>query len=144
MMLLSDWDNKDARDAEKRGTNTAIYQRGELLYYFIDDWGGAMGRWGKYFTRSKWNADGFLKQSSDFVSWKDGNLSWGYVGQHSDLLKDGVKPADVRWLMQYLGRVTDEQLRSGLLSSGASDKEAAIYLKALRIRFAALQIVVPE
>ena len=66
MMLLSDWDNKDARDAEKRGTNTAIYQHGDVLYYFIDDWGGAMGRWGKYFTRSKWNADSFLKQSCGF------------------------------------------------------------------------------
>ena len=42
MMLLSDWDNKDARDAEKRGTNTAIYQHANLMYYFIDDWGGAM------------------------------------------------------------------------------------------------------
>ena len=38
---------------------------GCLLYYFIDDWGGAMGRWGKYFTRSKWNADSFLKQRFD-------------------------------------------------------------------------------
>ena len=144
MMLLSDWDNKDARDAESRGTNTGIYQHGALLYYFIDDWGGAMGRWGKYFTRSKWDAGSFLKQSSDFVSWKDGELRWGYVGQHSDLLKDGVKPNDVRWLMQYLGRVTDEQLRTGLLSSGASEKDAETYLKALRIRIAALQKITSE
>ena len=36
-------------------------------------------------------ADGFLKQSSDFVSLEGGDLRWGYVGQHSDLLRDGVK-----------------------------------------------------
>jgi hypothetical protein len=78
------------------------------------------------------------------VSWKDGELRWGYVGQHSDLLKDGVKPNDVRWLMQYLGRVTDEQLRTGLLSSGASDKDAETYLKALRIRIGALQKITSE
>jgi hypothetical protein len=144
MMLLSDWDNKDARDAEKRGTNTAIYQHDKLLYYFIDDWGGAMGNWGKYFTRSKWNADSFMKQSSDFVAWKDGELRWGYVGQHSDLLREGVKPSDVRWLMQYLGRVTDDQLRTGLLSSGASEKETETYVQALRIRIGALQKVTTE
>ena len=144
MMLLSDWDNKDARDAESRGTNTGIYQHAELLYYFIDDWGGAMGRWGKYFTRSKWNADSFLKQSSDFVSAKGADLRWGYVGQHSDLLTNGVKMSDVRWLLKYLGRVTDEQLRVGLTSSGATDKEAETYLKGLRTRIAALQKSVQE
>ncbi len=141
MMLLSDWDNKDARDAEKRGTNTAIYQHGDLLYYFIDDWGGAMGRWGKYFTRSKWNAASFLKQSSDFVSLKDGGLRWGYVGQHSDLLRGDVAPADVRWLLQYLRRVTDDQLRTGLTSSGASEKETETYVKALRMRIGELETV---
>ena len=75
---------------------------------------------------------------------EDGELRWGYVGQHSELLKDGVKPGDVRWLMQYLGRVTDDQLRAGLLSSGASEKETESYLKGLRIRIAALQKVAPE
>jgi hypothetical protein len=144
MMLLSDWDDKDARDAEKRGTNTGIYQHGDLLYYFIDDWGGAMGRWGKYFTRSKWRADGFLKQSEDFVSLKGGDLRWGYVGQHSSLLKEGVKFTDVRWLMQRLGKVTDDQLRAGLTSSGASPEEAEKYMKALRMRIGALQKVVAE
>ena len=142
MMLLSDWDNKDARDAEKRGTNTAIYQQGKLLYYFIDDWGGAMGRWGKYFTRNKWNADSFLKQSDGFVTMKGGELRWGYVGQHSSLLKEGVQPEDIRWLMQRLGRVTDDQLKEGLLSSGASPEETEKYVKALRIRIGALQKIV--
>ena len=103
-----------------------------------------MGNWGKYFTRSKWNADSFMKQSSDFVTWQDGELRWGYVGQHSDLLKEGVKPSDVRWLMQYLGRVTDDQIRTGLLSSGASEKETETYLKGLRIRIGALQNAVKD
>jgi hypothetical protein len=138
MMLMSNWDNKDARDAEKRGTNTGIYQQGKLLYYFIDDWGGAMGNWGKYFTRSKWNAGSFLKQSDDFVSMKDGKLRWGYVGQHSSLLKEGVTLEHVRWLMPQLSRVTDDQLRAGLASSGATPEETEKYVKALRLRIDAL------
>ena len=46
--------------------------------------------------------------------------------------------------MQYLGRVTDDQLRAGLLSSGASEKETETYLKALRIRIGALQKITSE
>ena len=137
LMLLSDWDNKDVRDAH-RGTNTAIYQHGKLLYYFIDDWGGSMGSWGKFFTRSKWNADHFLSQSDDFVKLEGGKLDWGYVGQHSALLKDGVTTEHARWLMQYLGRVTDAQLRAGLESSGATPGEVEKYVRALRIRISAL------
>jgi hypothetical protein len=138
LMLLSDWDNKDARDVERRGTNTAIYQHEKLLYYFIDDWGGSMGKWGKFFTRSKWNADHFLSQSNDFVKLDDGKLEWGYVGQHSSLLKDAVTRDDARWLMQYLGRVTDAQLRAGLSSSGATPEETEKYVRALRMRISAL------
>jgi hypothetical protein len=140
-MLVSDWDNKDARD-EGRGSNTAIYQMGNLLYFFIDDWGGAMGRWGKYFTRDKWNASSFLHQSGDFVKRKGGGLDWGYVGQHSGLMTKGVTPADVRWLLQYLGRVTDAQLRDGLIASGASESETEKYVQGLRQRIQALQAAV--
>jgi hypothetical protein len=46
--------------------------------------------------------------------------------------------------MQYLGRVTDDQLRTGLLSSGASEKETGTYVQALRMRIAALQKVTGE
>jgi hypothetical protein len=144
MMLVSNWDDKDARDAERRGTNTAIYQQGDLLYYFIDDWGGAMGSWGKYFTRSKWNAASFLRQSGDFVDLKDGGFHWGYVGQHSALLTKDLQFSDIRWLLQYLGRLSDDQLRAALDSSGASPEEAALYVKGLRMRIDALRKLATE
>jgi hypothetical protein len=141
MMMLSNWDNKDARDAESRGTNTAIYQQDDLLYYFIDDWGGSMGRWGKYFTRSKWNASSFANQSGDFVAVKNGELRWGYVGQHSAALAKGLQFSDIRWLLQYLARLSDDQLRAALDSSGASPEESALYVKGLRTRIEALRKV---
>lgn len=137
-MLVSDWDDKDARD-EDRGSNTAIYQMGNLLYFFIDDWGGAMGRWGKFFTREKWNASSFLHQSDDFVKRKGDHLDWGYVGQHSHVMTEGVTPGDARWLLPYLGRVTDDQLRAGLISSGADERETAKYVQGLRMRINALE-----
>jgi hypothetical protein len=40
--------------------------------------------------------------------------------------------------MQYLGRVTDDQLRAGLVSSGATPAETEKYLRALRLRIAGI------
>jgi hypothetical protein len=144
MMMVSNWDNKDARDAESRGTNTAIYQQGDLLYYFIDDWGGSMGRWGKYFTRSKWNATSFVRQSDDFVSLRDGELHWGYTGQHSALLTKDLRFSDIRWMLGYVGQLSDPQLYTALDSSGASLEEATLYVKGLRTRIDALRHTVED
>jgi hypothetical protein len=138
-MLLSNWDNKDGRDAERRGTNTAIYEVRGRYFYFIDDWGGSMGSWGKYLTRSKWDAGKFRKQSAEFVRMENGNLTWGYKGQHTALITSGIQFSDVVWLMKYLTRVTEDQLRAGLISSGASAEETADYLEGLRARIALLR-----
>ncbi len=139
MMLLSNWDNKDNRDAESRGSNTAIFQQGDLLIYFIEDWGGAMGNWGKYLTRSKWDSKSFLRQSPDFVRLEGGQIRWGYTGQHTELLKRDIRPSDIAWLLKYLGQVSDEQLRTGLLTSGASEEETLDYVQGLRMRIQQLQ-----
>ena len=67
MMLLSNWDDKDIRDAHRRGTNTAIYKDGGRYLFFIDDWGGSMGHWGKVLARSKWDCVDYYRQSADFI-----------------------------------------------------------------------------
>lgn len=144
MMLVSNWDNKDNRDNEKRGSNTAIFQQDDLLIYFINDWGGAMGKWGKYLTRSKWDSKAFLRQSSDFVRLEDGRVRWGYTGQHTDLLKRDIALGDIAWLLKYLGRVTDDQLRAGLQASGASDDETRDYVAGLRMRIGQLRQIAGE
>jgi hypothetical protein len=140
MMLLSNWDDKDVRDAHRRGTNTAIYQDGGRYLFFIDDWGGSMGHWGKVLARSKWDCVDYYRQSAEFVRGvKDGEIDWGYHGTHTDRMTDEIRPADVRWLWQYLGRLTDAQLHAGLLASGATPDEAHFYTKAMRIRITQLQ-----
>ncbi|PWU12404.1 MAG: hypothetical protein C5B51_00695 [Terriglobia bacterium] len=144
MMLVSNWDNKDSRDADTRGTNTAIYQHGGQYFYFIDDWGGAMGNWGKFFTRSKWNDKNFYEQSPRFVRLAENGLEWGYSGQHTKLLTRDIRFSDIAWLMQYLGRVTDPQLRAGLLASGASEEETRYYVEGLRQRIGQLQKIVSD
>jgi len=142
LMLLSDWDNKDARDL-KHGSNTVIliYPSGEARYLVID-WGASMGRWGGYLSRSKWNCEGFQQQTRDLVrAVHGGGLQWGYSGQHTnDFVKD-IHRDDVRWLLAYLDHITDTQLHDALLSSGAMPTEADCFANALRNRVAALQTV---
>ncbi len=142
MMLVSNWDDKDFRDAVSRGANTAIYRDGERYIYFIDDWGASMGRWGKILTRSKWNCTEYDRQSKELIKGvENGAIDWGYAGQHTHLMTDGIRVSDVKWLMQYLGRVTDRQLYTGLISSGASEEDAGFCAEGLRTRIQELETV---
>ena len=155
MMLVSNWDDKDIWDdsergvslryheltlAMKQGTNNAILRENGRYELFIDDWGASLGRWGKYMARTKWDCNGFLEESRHFVRGvRDGRVEWGFKALHTANLATGIRVSDVDWLLQYLGRVTDEQLRAGLLSSGATPDEASCYTKALRMRIQQLQ-----
>ena len=140
MMLTSNWDSKDIRDAVERGSNTAVYRDGRRYFFFVDDWGAAMGAWGNLATRSKWNAGDYGEQTKEFVRGiKDGEIEWGYHGAHTADVTRGIHINDVRWLLRYLGRVTDEQLAAGLRASGASNKEVSIYVPSIRLRIQQLQ-----
>jgi len=144
VMLLSNWDTKDRRDVA-RGSNTAIFEyrlgawRREAQY-LITDWGGSMGRWGgNIVTRDRWDPEGFEAQTPEFVARVEGDIVYfGYVGQRTADVAYNISPADVRWLQQYLGRITDAQLRDALLASGATDDEAARFARALRDRISQL------
>jgi len=149
-MLLSNWDNKDIRDL-KRGSNTAIFrypakatESGDAEdRYLITDWGGSMGKWGGYLGREKWDCKGFKSQTRDFVKGVRGDfLQFGYSGQHTDDFKSDIRVSDVKWLLQYLGRITDAQIRAGLQSSGATPEEVECFTQSLRERINLLKACV--
>ncbi len=146
-MLLSDWDTKDRRDVA-RGSNTAIFEHRLSRFrrearYLITDWGGSMGRWGgNIVTRGRWDVDGFEAQTPQFVTGvSDGFVQFGYAGQRTADIAIGITLADVRWLMRYLGAITDAQLRQALDASGASEEERERFTKALRARIDQLRDV---
>jgi hypothetical protein len=140
VMLLSNWDSKDRRDVA-RGSNTAIFEykvgrwRREARY-LITDWGGSMGRWGgNVVTRGRWDPDGFAAQTPQFVSAvQDGVVTFGYTGQRTADVADGIRVEDARWLYGYLGRVTDQQLRDALAASGAGAEETESFTRSIRER----------
>lgn len=153
VMLLSNWDTKDARDLTGSGpagtadSNLAIFedsgQTGPRYLYFVSDWGASLGKWGGLpGGRSKWDCKSYAAQTQDFVQGTDnGIVRWGYSGKHSDDITKGIRVTDLQWLLQYLGRVTDNQLRRGLAASGAPPEHMDCYLRAIRQRINQLQAV---
>jgi hypothetical protein len=154
VLLVSNWDTKDARDAEeKRGklenTNLAIFEdnsSGQPRYLYSDvDWGASLGKWGGKLTWSKWDCKGFAGQTRDFVKGvENGQLKWGFDGKHRKDITRGITVADVQWLLQYLGKITDVQLQRGLMASGADSDETECFTEALRERIQQLQRAVTE
>ncbi len=140
VMLLSNWDSKDRRDVA-RGSNTAIFEYKTARWrhearYLITDWGGSMGRWGgNIVTRGRWDPDGFAAQTPQFVTnVQDGFVNFGYTGQRTADVAEGIRVDDARWLYRYLGRVTDAQLRDALVASGANAEDADSFSRSIRDR----------
>jgi hypothetical protein len=145
MMLVSNWDSKDVRDVS-RGSNTAIFQvpvsGGTENWYVVTDWGGSLGKWGGVFSREKWDCKGFAGQNSRFTNGARGtNVEFGYSGQRTSDITEGIRVRDVQWIMQYLGRITDDQLRAGLEASGATPDEVECFTQALRDRLNQLKAI---
>lgn len=139
MMLLSNWDNKDVRDVS-RGSNTAIFEyrtaRGREARYLIIDWGAALGAWGgTVLQRGRWNAEAFAAQNDQLITGVDGDtVLWGFAGQRTADAVEHITTADVRWIHQYLGPISNAQLAAALRASGGTDEEVAGFTKAIRAR----------
>jgi hypothetical protein len=144
IMLFSNWDNKDAR-AGKGGPNTGIFERREngkteYLYAFTD-WGSGMGRWGPGSRQTDWNCEDYAAQTPEFVKRTGRIAAFAWEGAINEGFRDSIPREHVRWLMQYLGRITDAQLRADLSSSGASAGEAQCFANAIRARLEQLAAV---
>ncbi len=150
LMLTSNWDSKDARNVDQAGSNTAIWQgrvngRRELHYAFTD-WGASMGKWGPVLGNvviaNQWDCTGYTAQSADFITGvKNGVIQWGYKGHQGKDVTTGITVNDVRWLLQYIGRISDQQLHAGLQAAGATPEEVECFTTAVRNRIEQLRRV---
>ncbi len=138
-MLVSDWDFKDPRSPD--GSNTAMMRtEGGPIEYIVNDWGATMGKWGGVAKRSKWDCKGYTRENKEFLKGTDGNtVRFGYEGKLTDDVAHGITVDNVRWLMQYLGKISDEQLRAALQASGADSQEIGCYVAAIRERIEMLR-----
>jgi len=139
VMLLADWDNKDERDRQL-GSNTGTFGRATRIYG-VSDWGQSLGGWGPKLTPNAWNCDRYTVQTKAFAKRESQRITFGFTGHHTDDFKNDITVENVRWLMRYLGRVSDAQLRAGLRASGATPREVTCFAGQLRRRIRQLQSV---
>lgn len=142
IMLFANWDNKDGRVGAAAGPNTAVFRVHKpgtppRFFYAFTDWGSGLG--GTYPKRSDWRCSDFAAVMP-FVKGRGPNDT--IVFNYDGVIRQGfhsLPRAHVRWLMQYLGRITDAQLAAGIKASGGSEADAACYTKALRARIEELR-----
>jgi hypothetical protein len=139
MMWLSNWDAKDVRDVA-RGSNTAVFEyplgdgRREARYLVID-WGGALGRWGSVVRRGRWDCEGFAAESDALVQDVAADrVRFGYSGQRTVDIAEGIRISDVEWLLGTLGRLNDAQIAAAVAASGGTADEVTCFTRALRVR----------
>ena len=142
MMLFSNWDVKDSRDGN--GSNTGILEASHRdasgSWFAVTDWGASFGKSGGFFQRDRWDWRGYRDQTAQFATVRpDGSIQWGFRGKRGNDITAGVVLADVRWLVPYLSRISDEDLIAGLTASGASDVVAQQFTRSIRARIGELQ-----
>ena len=137
VMLLSNWDTKDSRDGE--GSNTGVFEASRSsqgpAWFAVTDWGASLGRSGGFFTRERWDPRSYQAETRHFARLlPDGRIEWGFRGKHGRDITAGVGVEDVRWLLPYLSRITEQQLAAGLSASGASPWAAQQFTRSIRER----------
>jgi hypothetical protein len=133
-MLLGNWDVKS--------DNMSIVESGGHRYFAVTDWGASMGAAQDMTGRSKWDCDGFKKQSEHFVQDVDnGYVTIDYSGKERHVITNNIRVDDVKWYMNRMSKLTDAQVRAGLQASGATAQEAACFTEALRKRLSQLAAV---
>jgi hypothetical protein len=144
MMLLSNWDAKDARDGveSNNGVFRTMRDGKPELFYAVFDWGASLGQWGGVLRRQKCDCPEFTRDTPRFIEGAGGGqIQWGYVGKHGASLKGGITIGDVRWLLPYLQRITPQDLDAGLKASGASERQAACWSWAIGNRIQQLAAI---
>jgi hypothetical protein len=142
LMLLSNWDAKDLRSGQE-SSNTAVFRGpgGQMLYSFFD-WGSTLGRWGTIIRRTRNDCTGFSSDTPHLITGVHGNrVDWGYSGKHEDDVRNDITVDDLRWLAPRLTAITEEQIRTGLKASGATDRQIASWTDSLESRIHEIEAV---
>jgi hypothetical protein len=141
IMLASNWDTKDARDGEVSNTTVIHPPASDSSGWLaVTDWGASFGKSDGFFQRDRWDWFGYEAQTSSFARLSsNGNINWGFRGKHGLDITAGVGLQDIRRLLPYLSRITDEELEAGMAASGASTPVAREFTRLIRKRILQLQ-----
>ena len=132
MVLINNWDMKDDNNAILATKGVTSSER----RYIISDLGATFGKTGGIISRSRNKPSDYVK--SEFVKGIKGNLvDFNYGGKNGKLFDD-ITVADAKWLAQWLGRLSDNQIGDAFRAANYTAEEVKMLTEAVRARINAL------
>jgi hypothetical protein len=61
-------------------------------------------------------------------------VRFGYTGQRTSDIADGIRISDAEWLLTRLDRLTESQIADAVRASGGTEEEVVVFSRALRVR----------
>lgn len=134
MVMINNWDMKDDNNEilAERGAATG---EGELRY-IISDLGGSFGKTGGVISRSRNKPSDYVK--ADFIEKVKGDtIDFNYGGKNKKLFEN-ITVADARWLNNWLGQLTDEQIKDAFRTANYSAADVDSLSSAFKERITTL------
>jgi hypothetical protein len=134
MVMINNWDMKDDNNEilTQRGATTG---KGELQY-IISDLGGSFGKTGGFISRSRNKPSDYVK--ADFIEKVKGDtIDFNYGGKNKKLFEN-ITVADARWLSNWLGQLTDEQIKDAFRAANYSAADVDSLTAAFKERITTL------
>ena len=134
MVMINNWDMKD-------DNNEILAARGSAggdsqLRYIISDLGGTFGKTGGVISRSRNKPSDYVK--ADFIEKVKGDtIDFNYGGKNKKLFEN-ITVADARWLSNWLGQLTDEQIKDAFRSANYSPENVDSLTAAFKERITTL------
>jgi hypothetical protein len=130
MLLINNWDVKDANNQilAPRDESTAEKE----LRYIISDLGGSFGKTGGVISRSRNKPSDFVK--AKFIESANGNVLRFYYRGKNKKLFDSITVEDARWIGNWLGRLSEEQIKDAFRAANYSQEEVEALSTAIRMR----------
>jgi hypothetical protein len=123
---------------DMKNSNNTLYHRknGDLIeqWYVVRDLGAALGDFDR-FTPRKNNITAFEK-TPYLNGVENGYVSFAYKGWYTPFIKDRIRPADVAWASNLLGRLSDKQWNDAFRAGGYEPAEAARFIAKLKQKIA--------
>jgi len=134
MVMINNWDMKD-------DNNEILAERGSTdgegqLRYIISDLGGTFGKTGGVISRSRNKPSDYVK--ADFIEKVKGDtIDFNYGGKNKKLFEN-ITVTDARWLSNWLGQLTDEQIKDAFRAANYSPENVDSLTAAFKERITTL------
>jgi hypothetical protein len=133
LVILMMFNSSDLRDP-----NNTLYEyrssEGRQHWYVVRDLGASLGSTGRFAPRKN-DPDAF-EQHPFITGVRNGFIQFHYRGWHQELVRDRIRPADVAWACDLLGRLSDRQWQEAFRAGGYDPDVAARFIRVLRHKLA--------